>query len=81
MDRIQPSVSRYDIRISHQSADLTVVNYHEWQRGSKDSDKPNNGRLTTMVIRDRGERQGPEILQVHETWLPADVVESADFVF
>ncbi|MER8993382.1 nuclear transport factor 2 family protein [Mesorhizobium sp. M0482] len=70
-----------DIRISHQSADLAVVNYHEWQRDAKDSDQPNNGRVTTMVVRDRGYSRGPEILQVHETWLPADVVQSADFAF
>ncbi|HZD26807.1 MAG TPA: nuclear transport factor 2 family protein [Alphaproteobacteria bacterium] len=70
-----------DIRINHRSADVAVVNYHEWQRDAKDSDEPNNGRITTMVVRDRGESQGHEILQVHETWLPADTVQSADFAF
>jgi hypothetical protein len=70
-----------DIRVSHQGADLAVVNYQEWQRDAADSDEPNNGRVTTMVVRNRGESQEPEILQVHETWLPADAVQTADFDF
>ena len=70
-----------DIRVSHLNADLAVVNYQEWQRDARDSDEPNNGRLTTMVISDRGEGREPEILQVHETWLPADIVQTADFAF
>jgi hypothetical protein len=70
-----------DIRVSHQGGDMTVVNYHEWQRSAKDSDAPNNGRVTTMVLRDRGLDIGPEIIQVHETWLPDDLVKEADFGF
>jgi hypothetical protein len=67
--------------LNHQSGDLAVVSYHEWQRNAKDSDVPNNGRVTTMVVRDRGMGAAPEILQVHETWLPQDVVVSGDFNF
>jgi hypothetical protein len=70
-----------DIRVSHMAGELAVVNYHEWQRDAKDSDNPNNGRVTTMVVRDRDQDRGPEILQVHETWLPADVIEKEDFAF
>jgi hypothetical protein len=70
-----------DIRRNHQSGDLAVVNYHEWQRNAKDSDEPNNGRVTTMVIRDRGGDHGPQILQVHETWLPEEIVASGNFNF
>jgi hypothetical protein len=70
-----------DIRLSHRSGDLAVVNYHEWQRSAKDSAEPNNGRVTTMVVRDRGQGAGPEILQVHETWLPKETVASGDFDF
>ena len=70
-----------DIRVRNQGGDLAVVNYHEWQRNAKDSDAPNNGRVTTMVLRDRGGDNGPEIMQVHETWLPDDVVKGADFGF
>jgi len=70
-----------DIRVSHQSADLAVINYHEWQRGAKDSDEPNNGRVTTMVMRRRDPKRGPEILQVHETWLPPGVQQAGDYSF
>ena len=57
-------------------ADMAVVNYQEWQRGAKDSDEPNNGRVTTMVLGKGGADNGLQILQVHETWLPAEVVEA-----
>jgi hypothetical protein len=70
-----------DFRVSHQGDDLAVVNYCEWQRNAKDSDPPNNGRVTTMVVRDRGASRDPEIMQVHETWLPNDIVRDADFDF
>ncbi len=70
-----------DVRLSHQSGDLSVVNYQEWQCNAKDSEEPNNGRITTMVVRDRGMDAIPEILQVHETWLPKDIVASGNFAF
>jgi hypothetical protein len=70
-----------DIRVSHVSDRMAVVNYEEWQRDAKDSDQPNNGRLTTMVIGEKSANGGLEILQVHETWLPDDVVASGDFNF
>jgi hypothetical protein len=70
-----------DIRLSHQSGDFAVVNYREWQRNAKDSNEPNNGRITTMVVRDRGAGAEPEILQVHETWLPKEIVASGNFDF
>jgi hypothetical protein len=69
-----------DIRLRHQIGDVAVVNYHEWQRNAKDSDEPNNGRLTTMVVRDRG-AETLEFLQVHETWLPSEFVKDASFDF
>lgn len=70
-----------DIKISHRSNGMAVVNYQEWQRNAKDSDDPNNGRITTMVIGQKNSGDGLEILQVHETWLPPEVVESGDFNF
>lgn len=70
-----------DIKISHRSNGMAVVNYQEWQRNAKDSDDPNNGRITTMVIGQKNSGDGLEILQVHETWLPREVVESGDFNF
>ncbi|HSM40215.1 MAG TPA: nuclear transport factor 2 family protein [Afifellaceae bacterium] len=70
-----------DIRIAHSGDDMAVVNYQEWQRNAKDSDQPNNGRLTTMVVGARPSGDGIEILQVHETWLPEEVVAEGDFDF
>ncbi|MDW4550291.1 nuclear transport factor 2 family protein [Defluviimonas sp. D31] len=69
-----------DIRVNHVNGKMAVVNYQEWQKAAKDSDQPNNGRITTMVL---GEKPsgGVEILQVHETWLPDDVVATGDFDF
>ena len=70
-----------DVRLSHRSGDVSVVNYDEWQRSAKDSAEPNNGRVSTMVVRDRGQGAGPEILQVHETCLPKEIVAAGDFDF
>jgi hypothetical protein len=69
-----------DIRVSHLREGMAVVNYEEWQRNAKDSNRPNNGRVTTMVL---GEKKdgGVQILQVHETWLPEETVTAGDFDF
>ena len=69
-----------DIRVNHVNDTMAVVNYQEWQKAATDSDQSNNGRITTMVL---GEKHsgGVEILQVHETWLPGEVVAAGDFDF
>jgi hypothetical protein len=69
-----------DIRVNHVDGNMAVVNYQEWQKAAKDSDRPNNGRITTMVL---GEKPtgGVEILQVHETWLPDETVATESFEF
>ncbi len=70
-----------DIQVTHLSDGMAVVNYEEWQKGAKDSDQPNNGRVTTMVVGEKASGKGVEILQVHETWLPDEVVADGDFSF
>lgn len=70
-----------DVRVTHNDGETAVVNYHEWQRNAKDSDQPNNGRITTMVVGARSSGGGLEILQVHETWLPEEVVALGSFDF
>lgn len=70
-----------DIRLRHLAPEMAVVTYEEWQRDAQDSEKPNNGRLTTMVLGNGDAGAGPQILQVHETWLPDEIVEAADFDF
>lgn len=69
-----------DIRVNHVNGKMAVVNYQEWQKAAKDSDPPNNGRITTMVLAEKPSG-GVEILQVHETWLPEDLVANGDFEF
>jgi len=70
-----------NIRVQHSAANMAVVNYEEWQRDAKDSDKPNNGRLTTMVVGAKPAGDGLHILQVHETWMPEEVQEAGDYDF
>ncbi|MCU9849254.1 nuclear transport factor 2 family protein [Defluviimonas sp. WL0024] len=70
-----------DVQVRHLGADMAVVTYQEWQRGAKDSDDPENGRVTTMVLGKGAGDRGLTILQVHETWLPEEVVAKGDFDF
>lgn len=69
-----------DIRVNLVNGKMAVVNYQEWQKAAKDSDQPNNGRITTMVLAEKS-TGGVEILQVHETWLPEELVANGDFEF
>ena len=70
-----------DMSVPHLGNGLAIVIYREWQRGAKNSDEPENGRITTMVVGPRLSGDGLEILHVHETWLPREEVEKADFDF
>ena len=60
---------------------MAVVNYQEWQHNARDSELADNGRVTTMVVGKQQEGAAIKILQVHETWLPEDVVAAGDFDF
>lgn len=68
-----------NITLRHRIGDALVVTYEEWERNAKDSRPPDNGRLSTMVLRDRGDRL--ETLHVHETWLPAEVMAAGPYDF
>ncbi len=70
-----------DIRLRHLTAEIAVVTYEEWQRDARDSEEPNNGRITTMVLSRGKSGAGPQILHVHETWLPDEIVAAGDFDF
>ncbi len=70
-----------DIQVTHLTDTMAVVNYEEWQRNAKDSHQCNNGRVTTMVVGEKASGMGVEILQVHETWLPNEIVAEGDFSF
>ena len=70
-----------DLRVAHERDGIAVVNYKEWQRGAKDSDRASNGRVTTMVLGEKPSGAGIEILQVHETWLPVEMQDAGDYEF
>lgn len=67
------------INVCHQVGDALVVTYEEWERNAQDSTPPDNGRLSTMVLRNRGDRL--QILHVHETWLPSEVMAAGPYDF
>lgn len=69
-----------NIEVRHRVGDVVLVTYEEWERGAIQSE-PNNGRQSTMLLRDRGPDQSFEILHVHETWLPAEIQAAGDYDF
>ena len=55
-----------------------VVTYEEWAHDAPEP-RPNNARLSTMVLRDHDGRL--QVAHLQETWLPEEVVRSGDFNF
>lgn len=68
-----------NVAVRHRVGDVIVATYEEWERNALDSMPPDNGRLSTMVLKDRGD--GFEVLHVHETWLPAAVMAAGPYDF
>ncbi len=59
-----------DVTLVHDLGEHVVATYTEWQWAAKSSARPNNGRLTTVVLA----KQKPfKWMHIHETWLPEDV--------
>jgi hypothetical protein len=58
---------------------VCVVMYEEWEKDAMDSDPANNGRQSSMVLRERGDSF--EVLHLQETWLPAEkmAADPSDF--
>lgn len=67
-----------DFGVRHTGSGIAVVGYREWRKSSKDDETPENGRIATMIL---GETAGGgvEILRLHETWLPDEVVAEERF--
>eukprot|EP00755_Sulcionema_specki_P008564 Sspe_Gene.5971::Locus_1996_Transcript_1_1_Confidence_1.000_Length_710::g.5971::m.5971 len=60
----------------HLADGVCVVNYHEYQKGARNSD-PTNGRLTTAIYeRHEDAPCGVRWLHLHEVWLPAETVSA-----
>jgi len=56
-----------------------LVTYQEWQKGARNSKPANNGRVSTAILRDEGERL--VWLHVHETWLPDEIMAAGPYDF
>jgi hypothetical protein len=68
-----------NVRVLRRIADVLVVMYEEWQVNARFSSPPNNGRLSTALFRDEGDRL--RWLHIHETWLPEDVMTAGPYDF
>ena len=68
-----------NINLRQRIGDALLVTYEEWERDALDSMPANNGRLSTMVLKDRGDSL--ETVHVHETWLPAEVMDAGPYDF
>lgn len=68
-----------NVQIRHRVGDVVVAMYEEWEKDAKDSTPSNNGRQSSMVLRDRG--SDFEVLHLQETWLPADVMAAGPYDF
>ena len=58
--------------------EYVLATYEEWQRNALASTPPDNGRAATVLFRD-AERL--KWLHIHETWLPADVMQAGPYNF
>ena len=67
-----------DVTIHREIGDLVLATYTEWQKGARNSARPNNGRITTVLMT----RSAPiRWLHLQETWLPEAVQDAASYDF
>lgn len=65
-----------------EDGDLILVTYEEWQKNALNSKPPNNGRLSSALLkRSAAAPNGLVWLHVHETWLPQAIVSADPFDF
>ena len=57
---------------------VALATYEEWQRNAMASTPADNGRVASVLIRFN---EPMRWLQVHETWLPADVIAAGRYDF
>jgi hypothetical protein len=68
-----------NVTLRHKVNGVCVVMYEEWEKDAMDSDPANNGRQSSMVLRERGDAF--EVLHLQETWLPAEQMKADTFDF
>ena len=69
-----------NVTLRHKVGDVFVVMYEEWEKDAMDSEPANNGRQSSMVLRDLGGTKF-EVLHLQETWLPAEKMAADPFDF
>ncbi len=64
------------------SSDLIVTTYEEWQKNALNSEPADNGRISSGLLKkDDAAPNGVRWLHLHETWLPADIIQADPFDF
>ena len=62
--------------------EYALATYEEWQRHARNSTPPDNGRLSTVLVRrDADTPGGFRWLHIHETWLPAKQMAAGPYDF
>ena len=65
-----------DVTVRFTPGDTVLATYTEWQSGAKASARPNNARLSTVLMT----RRAPFVwMHLQETWLPEDVQDAGDY--
>ena len=67
-----------DVAVRHESAELVVASYTEWQMNAVGAPRSDNGRQSTAVMR-KGEKL--TWLSVQETWLPEEIQDAGPYDF
>lgn len=67
------------VEVLQRAPGLLVATYVEWQRGARQAIRRDNGRRSTVVFRDQGDRLS--WVHLHENWMPAASMDAADFSF
>ncbi len=67
-----------DVKIQHLSDSHIIATYTEWQRQAIFSDRPENGRVTTVIL---SKSEPFRWLHIHETWLPEEIFRKELFDF
>ncbi|MFT5131863.1 MAG: hypothetical protein ACI9SC_000325 [Gammaproteobacteria bacterium] len=67
-----------DVKVQQLSDSHVIATYTEWQRHATFSDRPENGRLTTVVL---SMSKPFRWLHIHETWLPEVIYKAGPYDF
>ena len=67
-----------DVKIQSLSDSHIVVTYTEWQRHATFSDRPENGRITTLIL---SKSKPFRWMHIHETWLPEAIDKAGPYDF